>query len=118
MEHGEYCVFVGNSLTVRPVLFADPMHQITHDLDAGPVIVVALEADHGAVVCTARNDPVGGCATGLPRPRLAQRLVDRGPFWDDDEPLDVRGGLWVFGPGYGWSYPDAIREARRLRRVF
>lgn len=117
MARGKYYVRVADDVTVARVRTAEPDMQVTEDLAAGAIIVQGYEIRSGAILYTAEDDPDGVYATDLPRPRLAQELVNFGAFWSDDTRVDVRGGLWLFGPGRGWTHDEAAEEAQRLLSI-
>lgn len=109
MSRGKYYVCVGKDVVVAQVRSSEPDVQVANDLGVS-VYVQGFELRSGAVLYTV-DEP------NLPSPTFAQTLVNAGGFWSDNTNVVVRGALWLFGPGRGWSKEEAEIEAARLLSI-
>lgn len=117
MSRRKHYVFVGDtSIAVKPVNTQEPDLQVANDLDLR-VVIEGHELRNGAMALFASEDRGGLYEIDLEAPQMARTLVAMGAFDHEQTDWDVRGGLWIFGPGRGWSRDEAEEEAERLRRL-
>lgn len=117
MSRRKHYVFVGDdSIAVKPMTSQERDLQVAYDLDLC-VTIEGYELRNGAMALFASEDRGGLYEIDLEVPRMARTLVAMGALNHQPMDWDVRGGLWIFGPGRGWSRDEAEEEAERLRRL-
>lgn len=108
----KHYVWIGDDgIEVRTLKWFMRDMQVMADLERD-VLVRRQDLVDGSTALSPVNDPECLYASDLPRPKLANELVWSGAL--GRERWAVKGGIWLFGPGRGWSRSAAVAAAQRL----
>lgn len=113
MSSAKHYVWIsGDEVQVRRQQWFTKDTQIMHDLQKS-VLVHHLTTARGSHLVTPVNDPDDLYTNDLSAVRLANDLLWTGAL-GTKERWNVRGGVWIFGPGRGWTEKAAEAEATHL----
>lgn len=103
-------------VTCLKVTSLDPINIVQEEL--GDHAFEEREGHDGRRIFYGTADPHKIYPTPELKPRLARALGVYGFYTGEPARWPIRGALWMFGPGRGWTQEEVWAESDRIRDLF
>lgn len=116
MSSAKHYIWISDDeVQVKKFIWINKDLQIVNDLELS-VVTRHYTTDRNVHLVCPINDPDDLYVNTLEPARLANELLWAGAL-DTRLRWNIRAGVWLFGPGRGWTERAAEREAERLLKV-